>query len=349
MMNLLSYKVIHVTPNSFRKFKMAAITTIFNNLITDNLCVFSILVVLICILIHISTDASTLSTTIGTFQPALRQEQRRVSHPILQLHRTTYSNAFGATSISHYMGTSLPFSVFHPKFCGCRCGPSLDSPFHICTWRYTRRLWYLAADDVGGRFSGCTNRVLVANFWCMRSNLNLSSVSPTAPVYRHTSDASPELDLSASVAFSCGKTSACVMKCLSERICFRASPFPMLNTREVASQPRMAWANNIIVANCTSQHSLHILDVPASWTVLCSGPDLWFEEDFARIFHDMQIQKHKQIRVIANKGNFARHCKLYSGLWSKCLDTSGWVSWSLCICCKYTWMHFGYKLCPRGS
>ena len=33
MMNLLSYKVIHVRPNSSRKFKMAAITTIFNNVI----------------------------------------------------------------------------------------------------------------------------------------------------------------------------------------------------------------------------------------------------------------------------------------------------------------------------
>ena len=33
MMNLLSYKVTHVRPNSSRQFKMAAITTIFNNLI----------------------------------------------------------------------------------------------------------------------------------------------------------------------------------------------------------------------------------------------------------------------------------------------------------------------------
>ena len=32
-MNLLSYKVIHARPNSSRKFKMAAITTTFNNLI----------------------------------------------------------------------------------------------------------------------------------------------------------------------------------------------------------------------------------------------------------------------------------------------------------------------------
>ena len=33
--------------------------------------------------------------------PALLQKQRRVSHPILQLHRTTFSSAFGATSMSH--------------------------------------------------------------------------------------------------------------------------------------------------------------------------------------------------------------------------------------------------------
>ena len=71
--------------------------------------------------------------------------------------------------------------------------------------------------------------------------------SPTAPVYRHTSAASPALDKSASVAFSYRKTSACIMKCLSERICFRASPFPMPNTRKVVSQPRMARANNILL------------------------------------------------------------------------------------------------------
>ena len=46
--------------------------------------------------------------------PALRQEQGRVSHPILQLHRTTFSNAFGATSMLYCAGSS--------------CGSSLDSP-----------------------------------------------------------------------------------------------------------------------------------------------------------------------------------------------------------------------------
>ena len=83
MMNSLSYKVIHARPNSSRKFKMAAITMIFtirwfrlrrykrtwyHSRQHDILCVFLILVVLCYVLIHISTDASTLSTTSETFQ-----------------------------------------------------------------------------------------------------------------------------------------------------------------------------------------------------------------------------------------------------------------------------------------
>ena len=55
-----------------------------------------------------------------------------------------------------------------------------------------------------------------------------------------------------------------------------------------------------IVANCTSQHSLHILDVSASWALLYSGPDMWFDEDLTIILLDLKTQNHKQIRVIAN-------------------------------------------------
>ena len=62
------------------------------------------------------------------FNPALRQEQHRMSHPIFQLHRTTFSNAFGATSMSHCAGTSLLYTAFQSRFYGCRCGPNLDSP-----------------------------------------------------------------------------------------------------------------------------------------------------------------------------------------------------------------------------
>ena len=31
----------------------------------------------------------------------------------------------------------------------------------------------------------------------------------------------------------------------------------------------------------------------------------------------MKTQKHKQIRVIANQGSFARHCRLYSCLYDQ--------------------------------
>ena len=51
-----------------------------------------------------------------------------------------------------------------------------------------------------------------------------------------------------------------------------------------------------IFANCTSQQSLNILDVPASWALLCSGPDVWFEEDFARIVLD----NHENTQVQAD-------------------------------------------------
>ena len=156
---------------------------------------------------------------------ALRQEQRRVTS-----HHTVTSYYFQQRFRSNIRvtlhGHQFTLYCFPAKILCMHMWTKPWFPFHNCTWRYTRRLWYLAADDVGGRFSGCPKHVLVATFWWKRSNLNLYSVSPTAPVYRQTSAASPALDMSASVAFSCRKTSACVMKCLSERICFRASPLP---------------------------------------------------------------------------------------------------------------------------
>ena len=58
--------------------------------------------------------------------------------------------------------------------------------------------------------------------------------------------------------------------------------------------------DRIVLGICDKLHvpSLFARNVPA---LLFSGPDLWFEEDFARIFLDMKSQKHKQIRVIANR------------------------------------------------
>ena len=72
-----------------------------------------------------------------------------------------------------------------------------------------------------------------------------------------------------------------------------------------------------IVANCTSQHSLHSLDVQASLAIICSGSDLWFDEDFTIIFFDMKTQEHKHICVIANQDSFARHCSMFGCLYDQ--------------------------------
>ena len=114
----------------------------------------------------------------------------------------------------------------------------------------------------------------------------------------------------------CRNSPACVMKLLSERMCFRASLFPMLSTQEIVSEPRMACSNNILLQ--TSQHSLHSLDVPASWAIICSGGDLWFEEDFTIIFFDMKTQEHMlHICVIASQDTFARHCSMSGCLYDQ--------------------------------
>ena len=131
---------------------------------------------------------------------------------------------------------------------------------------------------------------------------------------RHTSYASPALDMSAGVAFSCRNTSACVMKCLSERICIGASPFFHAEYPRSCITSDDGMSKQHIVANCTSQHSLHIFDVPASWTLLCPGPVLWFEEDFTRIFLDMKTQKHSRsvsspTRVVSQ---YIAHCTVVS-------------------------------------
>ena len=73
-----------------------------------------------------------------------------------------------------------------------------------------------------------------------------------------------------------------------------------------------------IFANCTSQHYLHILDVPASRPIfvpdLMSGLKKTSQESSLTI---MKTQKCKQIRGIANQGSFARHCRLYSCLYDQ--------------------------------
>ena len=99
----------------------------------------------------------------------------------------------------------------------------------------------MTADDIGGRFSCCTKM-----YWCLPTDER----SPTS-VYL----VCHPLQLCTCILgllllrliCHCRKIPTCVMKWLSERTTFRASLFPMLSTREVVSQPRMACSNNILL------------------------------------------------------------------------------------------------------
>ena len=76
---------------------------------------------------------------------ALRQEQRILSHPILQLHRTTFSSAFGATSMSLCAGSRLTSTAFQPRFCGC----SLDSlPLPYLNLKVNTEAMVLTSEEV---------------------------------------------------------------------------------------------------------------------------------------------------------------------------------------------------------
>ena len=77
----------------------------------DNLCVFLILVVLCYVLIHISTDASTLSTASGTFQPrfATGKTQSVTSHLTITSHY--FQQRFRSN-----IHVTLQFTAFQPRF-----------------------------------------------------------------------------------------------------------------------------------------------------------------------------------------------------------------------------------------
>ena len=155
--------------------------------------------------------------------PALRQEQRRVSLPILQFHRTIFSSAFVETSLSR--AAVYPLLLSSQDFVDADVDQALIPPsiFAPGGKHGGYGTWQLMTLEEG--FQAARNV-----YWWLPSDEILSSVSPTAPVYMHISAASPALDMSEGVAFSCRKISARVMNWLSERMCLRASPIPMLNT-----------------------------------------------------------------------------------------------------------------------
>ena len=89
------------------------------------------------------------------FNPCLRQLHLAEAQPVAQLQRIILSKWSLVTGI-----TWLPLS-FQPQ--SSNCIPSLRH-CHCSTCKKTLRLWYLAAEDVGGRFWGCLCGPLVATF-----------------------------------------------------------------------------------------------------------------------------------------------------------------------------------------
>ena len=79
----------------------------------------------------------------------------------------------------------VPSLTFQPHSSGFR----ELLPFHCCTCKYTLRLWYLAAADVGGRVLSWAGAIFSTNL----HSRSPSSVSAKWPPYMQTRQFSPAL------------------------------------------------------------------------------------------------------------------------------------------------------------
>ena len=107
------------------------------------------------------------------------------------------------------------------------------------------------------------------------------------------------------------------MKWLSERMCFRASLFPMLSTQEIVSQPRIACSNNILLQTACPSTLCTVLMFQYHGPLFVPDENSWFEEDFTIIFFDMKTQEHKHICVVASQDTFERHCSMSGCLYDQ--------------------------------
>ena len=87
-------------------------------------------------------------------RPPFRQEHLRLLQSDAQLQRMIRRRASGAAGLSVMIGRSRSCPIAQPYFCASVGLTS--SPFNCLTCRYTLRLCFSAAADVGGRFCGCT-------------------------------------------------------------------------------------------------------------------------------------------------------------------------------------------------
>ena len=170
---------------------------------------------------------------------------RRVLQSAMQLHLITRSRFSGARARYVCSGTK-PMSALshccHPHSVG-RSPPA--DPFHYWTCRYTLRLWYIAAPDVGGSARGWTWDVFDATFsqnrWCRRE----SRLSVEFPLCSTTNAFSPAHATPCLEAECVSSTLACWRNQLLAWNFFRETPFPIPWRRGVVSHPRTAYRKSM--------------------------------------------------------------------------------------------------------
>ena len=95
--------------------------------------------------------------------PCHLQVHLAVWQPVLQSHLKTWVSFFGAGKKSVCIATMWPSTFFQPNSVGFRLSVI---PFLRSIWRKIRRVWYVIAVAVGGKFFALTYFELLATFSC---------------------------------------------------------------------------------------------------------------------------------------------------------------------------------------
>ena len=150
MMNLLSYKVIHSRPNSSRKCKMAAIKASFDHLIVP---INAIYMNVVSFCMHISTNASTLSTAEQSNPLCDRNsaECHIPSHSYIALLSATI---LGQHPCHIARAAVYPILLSGQRYVDAYLNQALIPLPYLHLEVNTDVMVRGIADDVGGRFSG---------------------------------------------------------------------------------------------------------------------------------------------------------------------------------------------------
>ena len=162
---------------------------------------------------------------------------------VVQLHLMARKSSSGAGGRNVITGTTFSSFVIHPQSVSFILHPTN----YCCTCRYTRILWYLAAAEVGGKVWGRICTLLVATLSQNFAYLRPSRLSPSFPLYRHTSAASPASMTSSTIASFLQNCSALSLNNALEVNLFSDNPFPRPYSLDVVSHPNIACINRMLL------------------------------------------------------------------------------------------------------